>query len=325
MSTSPTAVMSDRAAPAVVPPKPKPSRLQTLMPISAAALVTAAVMYPVDVLRALKMASATGPGYTISEFIKIHGMKGVMTQGLGPEITRATWMRILKFFFFPITFELLWKKTSAQGEWYEKGIAGFLAVIPEVMTITTLELAKIGLQLDSEKRFNNNTINLVKYVYERNGFTGLMAGWQGVQLRQSLWTGTYFASLDLFKRLTKNVFFAGQATKDNQPYINFLAGFGAGILGAAANTPFDLNRTLVQKQYLQELYKGAPTATTMQYAFSFGTYFKSMNSLVKQKGIMTLYNGFSMKALHMGGSGACVAVMIPAFAKMFGMSPEGLM
>jgi hypothetical protein len=50
-----------------------------------------------------------------------------------------------------------------------------------------------------------------------------------------------------------------------------------------------------------------------------------MNNLVQTRGVMTLYNGFTMKALHMGGSGACIAVLIPIFAKMFGMNPEGLM
>lgn len=62
-------------------------------------------MYPVDVVRALKMASATGGGYTIGEFVKVHGVKGLMSQGVVPEVIRATWMRVLKFFFFPITHE----------------------------------------------------------------------------------------------------------------------------------------------------------------------------------------------------------------------------
>lgn len=58
------------------------SKLDTLAPISAACAVTAAVMYPVDVVRALKMASATGPGYTMKQFVKSHGIVGVMSQGV---------------------------------------------------------------------------------------------------------------------------------------------------------------------------------------------------------------------------------------------------
>ena len=41
--------------------------LETLPPIASACAVTALAMYPVDVARALKMASATGPGYTLGE------------------------------------------------------------------------------------------------------------------------------------------------------------------------------------------------------------------------------------------------------------------
>ena len=58
------------------------SKLDTLAPISAACAVTAAVMYPVDVVRALKMASATGKAYTITEFVRAHGILGVMSQGV---------------------------------------------------------------------------------------------------------------------------------------------------------------------------------------------------------------------------------------------------
>jgi len=96
------------------------STFETLLPISLACAVTAGVMYPVDVVRALKMASAAGPNITIQEFIKHHGIKGVLTQGIVPEVTRATWMRILKFFFFPITFEKMWGKPTGKGTPMEK-------------------------------------------------------------------------------------------------------------------------------------------------------------------------------------------------------------
>lgn len=298
----------------------QPTKLETLMPISAAALVTSAVMYPVDVLRALKMASASGPGYTIQQFVKTHGLRGVMTQGLVPEITRATWMRILKFFFFPITFELFWNKKPSQGCWYEKGLAGACAVIPEVLTITSLELAKIGLQLDSEKRYRNSTTLLFKDVYAKQGIAGLMAGWQGVQLRQSLWTGTYFATLDAFKRFTKNVIGI-----QDQSTVNFAAGFFAGVAGAIANTPFDVVRTGVQKNYLQQLQSGTLQHSSTAYAASYPLYFNLMGDIIKQRGLKTCFNGFLMKSLHMGGSGACVALMIPQFAKFMGFDPATLM
>jgi solute carrier family 25 2-oxodicarboxylate transporter 21 len=122
-----------------------------------------------------------------------------------PEVIRATWMRMLKFFFFPLTFTAMYDKPVSKGTPLEKGLAGAIAVTPEVATITTLELAKIGLQLDSQKRYNNSAIALVKDVYAKRGALGCMAGWQGVQARQMLWTGTYFATIDLFKNLVTPV------------------------------------------------------------------------------------------------------------------------
>lgn len=293
------------------------SNLDTLPPIAVACAITAVAMYPVDVARALKMASATGPQkYTMTEFVKTHGIKGALSQGVAPEVARATWMRVLKFFFFPITHEYMWGKPTSKGTPIEKGLAGAVAVIPEVATITTLELAKIGLQLDKEKKYNNSATNLVRDVFRRGGFTACMCGWQGVQARQALWTGTYFATLDSFKKVAKVPF--GNDIKSNSPEasaVNFLAGFGAGIAGAVANTPFDVVRTNIQKEGLSGTSKDSPA----RLAWSFGKMGQVAKEIVKSKGTGALYSGFTMKALHMGGSGAFIAMLIPQCAKMFGV------
>lgn len=380
------------------------SNLDTLPPIATACAITAVAMYPVDVARALKMASATGPvKYTMGEFVKTHGIKGTLSQGVAPEVARATWMRVLKFFFFPITHEAMWGKPTSKGTPLEKGLAGAIAVIPEVATITTLELAKIGLQLDKEKKYSNSAVALIKDVWKRGGFVGSMAGWQGVQARQMLWTGesagaswvsgrcgsccilswfcsplsrsplvspslsarlpflstllprllppgTYFASLDAFKVVAKKVYSGDKAkpTAFDNGVVNFLvspaqslaysyasppppltppssspilcprppqAGFAAGIAGAAANTPFDVVRTNIQKEALSGASKDSPA----RLAWSFGKMASVAKDITAAKGVGALYSGFGFKALHMGGSGAFVAMLIPVCAKMFGV------
>eukprot|EP01094_Clydonella_sp_ATCC50884_P004574 TRINITY_DN13614_c0_g1_i1.p1 TRINITY_DN13614_c0_g1~~TRINITY_DN13614_c0_g1_i1.p1 ORF type:complete len:299 (-),score=120.24 TRINITY_DN13614_c0_g1_i1:248-1144(-) len=293
----------------------KGSAFETLAPISAACAVTAAAMYPVDVVRALKMASATGHGYTASEFIAKHGVRGMLTQGVAPEVARATWMRVLKFFFFPITFQFMWGKPVAQGNSAQNGLAGMVAVAPEVATITTLELAKIGLQLDSEKRFANSGVRLAKHVYGERGFVGVMAGWQGVQARQMLWTGAYFATLDSYKALV-----ASADTSDALPVSvrNFAGGFLAGVTGAAANTPADVIRTNIQKEALS----GKSKDSGVRLAFSFGKMLSLGSEIVAARGAAGLYSGFGFKALHMGGSGAFVAMLIPVFSSLMGINRE---
>lgn len=134
----------------------------------------------------------------------------------------------------PHPLPAMWNKPTSKGTPVEKGLAGVFAVIPEVMTITTLELAKIGLQLDKTKQYNNSVTTLVKDVYKKQGLTGCMVGWQGVQARQSVWTGTYFATLDYFKKMSDKAV-AGvmpEKTPRRVAVVDFLAGFFAGVAGA---------------------------------------------------------------------------------------------
>eukprot|EP00732_Lithocolla_globosa_P002526 Lithocolla_globosa_v1_NODE_1676_length_2403_cov_9.212521.p2 type:complete len:293 gc:universal NODE_1676_length_2403_cov_9.212521:1125-247(-) len=287
-------------------------QFETLGPISAACATTAAAMYPVDVARALKMASATGGGLSMGEFIKLHGVRGLVSQGVGPEIARATGMRILKFFFFPVTHEAIWKKPTSKGTWYEKAIAGAIAVTPEVMAITTLEAAKIGLQLDSEKKYKNSGAAVAKDLYGKYGVRGLFVGWQGVQARQMLWTSTYFATLSSFKNLSNGVLGKG-------PYSDFTAGFAAGVVGALVNTPADLIRTNIQKDALQN---GIPKGQLNSYAFSFGRMATVGSEILAVRGASGLYFGIGFKCLHMGGSGAFVAMLIPIFSKIMGVKKD---
>ena len=76
------------------------SVFQTLPSITLGALATAAVMYPADLVRALKMSSAADAGkqgvpQLLRNFYQVHGAKGFVTQGVGPEMMRATYVRVL--------------------------------------------------------------------------------------------------------------------------------------------------------------------------------------------------------------------------------------
>eukprot|EP01066_Platyproteum_vivax_P001742 Platyproteum_vivax@DN121_c0_g1_i1.p1 len=281
---------------------------ETIPPIGLACACTAFAMYPVDVVRALKMASAGGKALTVKEFVATHGYVGLLSQGVVPEVLRATWMRVLKFFFFPITHEAMWKKPTSQGTPFEKAIAGSIAVIPEVLTITSLELAKIGLQTDSAKVYKNSPFKLLASVYKDKGLTGVMCGLQGVQARQMLWTGTYFATLDFFKS-TVTPYVANVQIK------NFLAGFAAGVAGAIVNTPADVIRTNIQRAALTN----SSTHSALELAVSPMVMYTMGSQIVANKGAMGLFSGLLVKSAHMGGSGAFIAMLIPFFANMMGI------
>jgi hypothetical protein len=182
----------------------------TLPPITAGALATATLMYPMDLLRALKMSSAadgkaTSTAQLIKNFYATHGLKGFVSQGVAPEMLRATYMRVLKFFLFPITHEAVFKKKENVGTPLTKAIAGGLASLPEGFTIQPIEVSKIVLQLDKEKKYNNSGVAVMRDILKTRGWSGLFVGYFGIQYRQTSWTAAYFGTLQFFSEQSKQV------------------------------------------------------------------------------------------------------------------------
>ena len=60
---------------------------------------------------------------------------------------RATYMRVLKFFLFPITHKAMFGTAENKGSPATKAAAAAVASLPEGFTIQPLEVAKIALQL----------------------------------------------------------------------------------------------------------------------------------------------------------------------------------
>ena len=79
--------------------------------------------------------------------IAADGLKGFATQGVLPEMMRATYMRVLKFFLFPITHKSMFGTPENKGSPATKAVAAAVASLPEGFTIQPLEVAKICLQL----------------------------------------------------------------------------------------------------------------------------------------------------------------------------------
>lgn len=117
----PTTTSSLQAS--VIQTKPKAdlqTTIRSLMPILASAFVVAALMYPLDLVRALQMSNA-GAKLTTAEllmnFKNAHGIKGFFTQGLVPELLRSTWSRFIKFALFPIVHQAISGIPESKGKW----------------------------------------------------------------------------------------------------------------------------------------------------------------------------------------------------------------
>ena len=276
-------------------------------------------MYPVDIVRALVMAQASGQKSSVAtlirNFYQAHGAVGFLKQGLGPEMARAIFSRVLKFWIQPISHKFFFKKPEKNGSPLTKGIAGALATIPEVLIISPFENLKLAQQLDRDKRFKSSS-DVFKHLLNKRGLPGLYLGYFGMQIRQMLWTGTFFLTLDIFQKKTE------RAAGRKSVYTDALAGFGAGVSGCMVNCWTDVVRTVIQKKSIAETFDESKPKPQM----NFGYLFSGISSVVSQtseiysnRGISGLYSGFLIKSVHLGGSGALLAVLVPRMKKLWGV------
>jgi solute carrier family 25 2-oxodicarboxylate transporter 21 len=250
-----TPTMAAQPRSSIYPKSTTSALFSTLAPISSGCIVSAFFMYPFDVVRALRMASASdaaaaslSTSQLVRNFVSAHGVKGLVSQGVAPEMARATMMRVVQFFSYPLCHEALTGKKPSEGTPVTKLVSGMAASLPSALAITPLENAKIALQLDSEKRFGNSMGNAARHLWRR-GILAPYVGLQGVFTRSAISFGPYIATLPYCQSFTKPMV---SNTLGDGPFAtvlgNLLGGLLAGSFGAALNCPFDLVRTNLQKQ-----------------------------------------------------------------------------
>jgi len=289
--------------------------LDTLPPVTGAAVVTSIVMYPADVIRAICMSNpGTSPPAALQGFLSTHGVKGFVQQGLAAEITRASFSRMIKFWLQPIAHQSMYGKPESQGTPVSKGLSGAISTFPEVITISPLENVKLAEQLDTAKRFNGMA-SVAKHLMSTRGILGgFYCGYFGMQIRQCLWTGTFFLTLDVWKGLCKNQLGMGGLPAD------IVSGFGAGASGVMVNCWTDVVRSVVQKEAINATFDTSiPRPNGLSLSLNPVPFFAKMGEIHAAKGIGGLYAGVSVKCVHLGGSGAILAVLMPRFKAMWGV------
>lgn len=280
--------------------------MDTLPPICGAAVVTSIIMYPADVVRAICMSNpGTGAGAALKGFVEAHGMMGFVKQGLVAEVTRASLSRAIKFFFHPICHRNMYGMEVSKGNPFTKGTAGAAATIPEVIAISPLENIKLAAQLDKEGRFKGSA-DIARHIMKTRGFSGLMTGYAGMQVRQCLWTGGFFMSLDWYKQQL-NPIMSNPLAKD------VVGGFLAGATGVAMNCWTDVCRSIVQKEALAATFDPNSVRPSVLAPLNPGPFFAQAADLMKTRGIGGMYAGVGPKMVHLGGSGAILAVLMPRF------------
>merc|ERR1712050_439436 len=209
----------------------------------------------------------------------------------------------------PIVHQSMYGKSEKQGTPVSKGLAGALGTFPEVLAISPLENIKLAAQLDKEGRFKGSA-DISKHIMKTRGFNGFMIGYGGMQVRQMLWTGGFFLTLGWYKGKAKTVI-------SNNLACDVLSGFAAGATGTAMNCWTDVCRSIVQKKALADTFDPAIQRPSLMTVYSPGPFFAEAVALGKARGLGGLYAGVGPKMIHLGGSGAILAVLMPRFKSMY--------
>ena len=101
----------------------------------------------------------------------------------------------------------------------------------------------------------------------------------------------------------------------------FIGGSSAGVFGSIFNTPGDVIRSAIQKEVLAAPGQRVPFSVGMM-AGGVSQFFRVGGQIVAAKGLGGLWTGFPFKAMHLGGSGALLAILIPFFKERMGVSME---
>lgn len=261
--------------------------------------------------------AGSGKPFSVMAHYQKYGYKAFVSKGILPEIAKSTVMRVSKFFFFPLICENMHGAPPKECTPLQKGLAGALATVPEIAMISPLEVAKIGMQLDSENKYKNNSRVFLQDLYKTRGLGGMYTGWAGMQWRQCFWTGTFFATLSWWKSTVEPPMTEAGVP---QSLATLVSGFLAGFFATFPNAPGDVVRSVVQKRVFAE-----PNRTA--YGISINgvvEHVQVARDIVRTSGLQGLYSGLGFKAMHLGGSGALMAVLIPKFSELMGIQYGGV-
>jgi hypothetical protein len=217
-------------------------------------------------------------------------------------------------------------QAPAAGNTATRVLAACLATVPEVAFILPLEVAKLTLQLDTNGAFANSAGRVLAHLWRRHGAAALYLGWLAVQLRQAIWGAVYFASVAAFTAQCTGwvALLAGAPPLPGSwgaAVASLFGGFLAGVLGVCFNNPFDVGRTVLQTEALRSLAFGEDARAAVAGPPGSSALRVTLE-VARRRGLHALWAGFAFKAAHLGGSGALMNVLLPAFSRLCGLAEE---
>merc|ERR1719360_339563 len=103
-----------------------------------------------------------------------------------------------------------------------------------------------------------------------------MIGYAGMQVRQFLWTGGFFLTLDFYKQNIATVI-------PNKLAQDVVAGFAAGASGTAMNCWTDVCRSIVQKKALADTFDPTSKRPSALEPLNPGPFFATAAEIMSSK------------------------------------------
>jgi hypothetical protein len=306
-------------------PLRKKTQSDEVPPIVGGAFVTAVLMYPVDVVRAICMAN---PGQStlasLQWFIRENGWSGFAKQGLVPEVARATLARGIKFTALNPIHNTLFGGDFSEGSMVSRGITGSLSTIPEIIVCSPFENVKLAEQLAKDPALKipdgkfRTSLDVGKYIIGQRGSFSLWTGYAGMQGRQMLWSGVYFGTVrDVVKKVE-------EVSPVPSPTFNkLLGGFMCGSFAALFSCPLDVCRTGIQKSQMAQVFQPVSAAGEAKMTFwcvtggDIAAIAKEGAAITGRAGAVGLWAGIAPKMAYLGGGGAILAWIMPVLKQQW--------
>ncbi|KAF2070373.1 hypothetical protein CYY_008302 [Polysphondylium violaceum] len=178
-------------------------------------------------------------------------------------------------------------------------VSGCLAAIGATTITNPIELVKTRLQLQGQLQMSNKIYNGIGDAFvkiaKNEGILGLQKGLFAAYLSQGTMQGFRFGAYELFIKLLNN-----KNPDGNYFFLkNLIAGAGAGAVGAAIGSPFDLVKTRMQAS---TMYANDP-----QFR-GYNSVYSSFKQIITNEGLKGLTRGMATSAQRTGvGSGIQLA------------------
>eukprot|EP01084_Bolivina_argentea_P314470 544692_1 len=260
---------------------------------SSAGLCEVLVMYPTDVAKTRQQLSMgkTVPMVRILRSIVIEEGATNLYRGLLSPILAEAPKRAIKFTTNE-NYKVLFQNQDGNLTGFRAAAAGACAGMTECSVNTPFEVVKVRMQAkENLGRFKNMGGCLVHLV-KSEGLLGLYVGLESHLWRNAFWNGTYFGCIDYLK---KEILCPPEGS--SPVLYNFAAGIVGGTLATLTNTPFDVVKSRMQNQIVQE-------GEIPQYRYTV----PSLLTVLSKEGVRSVYKGVGPRLVRLGPGGGIMYV-----------------